>query len=367
MLKLSKYIFRQLAITTLFLTMVLTVAMWLTQSLPFINIIINKDISLGTFLTLIMYLLPELITIILPGALLITILFKYNRLITDNELIVMRAFGMSNWQIAKPVVVLALLVTFLLYFISLYLLPNSLRNLKDMEHDIKHSISGTILRAGEFNTLKGNTIYIRERKGKSELYGLIIHHKEKDKKPVTIIAKKGSMVDTDDGTKLVLFEGIKQEYDSHAEKPSVLNFDQYIVNLNFSDEESEIRQRKHYEYYITDLLFPNESMGRPNQMSKFIIRGHQKIIAPLHAIAFALFGIIVFLYGDYNRRGRSNRILIAVSGCILLNILTFVLMNFSEKLAIALPAAYMVIILPILLSIGYLKEWWFIPKKGVPQ
>lgn len=357
MFKLSKYIFKQLTIATLFITVVLTVAIWLTQSVRFVDFIINKGLAISTFLQLIIYLLPDLISVILPVALLTAILFKYNRLTTDNELIVMRTFGFSNWQLAKPAFYLAVLITITLYFISLYLLPNALRKLRDMEHEIKQTISGSMLQAGEFNSFKGNTVYIHERKGKTELYDLVIHHKQHNQKPLTIIAKKGSVVETDAGAKLVLFNGIKQEFDPQTGKPSMFNFEQYIINLDFGDKQEVERQRKPYEYYITDLLFPNESMAPAEQFSKLRVRAYQKIIAPLHTLVFALLGVITFLYGDYNRRGRSSRIFITAGICVLIQLMTFVLINLSEKVSFFLPLAYLIIALPLLLCLGYLKEW----------
>ena len=360
MFKLSRYIFRRLAVTTLFITVVTTVALWFTQSKLFIELIVNNGLSLAVFFNLAVFLLPEIISLVLPAALLAAVIHKYNRLVADNELNVMRSAGMSNWQLAKPALFLAIITMCLLYFIGLYVLPNSLRNLKDMQHSIKHTITGSMFRAGEFTTFKGNTVYIRERRGETELLGLVIHHKPKDREASTIVAQKGSVVETRDGTKMVLFDGIRQEYNPDSKQPSLVNFAQYTVNLDFGAEQTDARQKKPYEYYITDLLFPDESITRATQFGKFKARGHQKIITPLYALVFALLGSITFLYGDYNRRGRANRIILTTSGCIILYSLTISLINFSEKSFGALILAYLVVIAPLVLSIGYLREWRFL-------
>ena len=120
MLKITYYIFRQLSLTTIFLTAGLTAAIWLTQSLRFVDGVLNKGLPITTFFTLISYLLPDLISIVLPVSLLIAVIYAYNRLIADQELIVMRSAGMSHWQLAKPAILLASFITAGLYINNIY-------------------------------------------------------------------------------------------------------------------------------------------------------------------------------------------------------------------------------------------------------
>ena len=62
------YIFRQLIGPMLVVTFSLTGVIWLTQSLRFIDLIINKGLSFWLFLYLTLLLLPSLLTVILPIA-----------------------------------------------------------------------------------------------------------------------------------------------------------------------------------------------------------------------------------------------------------------------------------------------------------
>ena len=91
----TRYILRQALTIMLFVAVSFTAAVWLVQSLRLIDLIVNRGLSLGLFFYLAVLILPRLIDVVLPIAVFIAILFTYNRLMSESELIVMRAAGMS--------------------------------------------------------------------------------------------------------------------------------------------------------------------------------------------------------------------------------------------------------------------------------
>src|ERR1700727_1241695 len=98
----SKYIVKNLVHSTLLITFSLTSIVWLTQALRFIDFIVNQGVSIIIFLTLTALLIPSLLFMILPPAMFCSVLFVYNKLRNDSELVVMQASGLSNWRLAKP-------------------------------------------------------------------------------------------------------------------------------------------------------------------------------------------------------------------------------------------------------------------------
>ena len=72
---LNAYILRQLAVVTLVVAVTLTCAIWLTQSLRFIELIVNRGLTLGTFFNLTLLLLPSFLWLLLPIALFAAVLF----------------------------------------------------------------------------------------------------------------------------------------------------------------------------------------------------------------------------------------------------------------------------------------------------
>src|SRR5438477_12305443 len=107
---LTRYIFGQLFFTVLLTTLMLTCIMWLAQSLRYIDFIANKGAPILLFCEMLLYLLPNLVVIVAPIAVLMGVLFVYNKLIADHELIVMQASGMGHWQLAKPAILISLII-----------------------------------------------------------------------------------------------------------------------------------------------------------------------------------------------------------------------------------------------------------------
>src|SRR3546814_18950562 len=107
----SRYILGQLAMATVFVTVALTFAIWLTQSLRLIDYIVNRGLPASTFLTFVGLLLPSFLGVVLPVATFVAILFVYHKLAMDSEMVVMRAAGLSQLQPARPAILLAVPVT----------------------------------------------------------------------------------------------------------------------------------------------------------------------------------------------------------------------------------------------------------------
>ena len=91
----TRYVFRQLFVGMILVTAGLTCIIWLSQSLRFVELIVNRGVGVGTFVYLTMLMLPNFLTVILPIALFCVIVFIYAKMITDRELVVMRAAGVS--------------------------------------------------------------------------------------------------------------------------------------------------------------------------------------------------------------------------------------------------------------------------------
>ena len=106
----SKYIMANLAGATLFIASGLTCVIWLTQSLRFVDLIVNRGLDMLAFLYLTTMMLPSLLGFLLPIALAISVMYTYHRLVADSELVILKSAGLSRWQLAKPAVVFAVAV-----------------------------------------------------------------------------------------------------------------------------------------------------------------------------------------------------------------------------------------------------------------
>ena len=98
MTRLDRYIFRQLAFALLAVTFGLAALVWLTQSLRFIELVLDRGLSFVVFIELTGLLLPSFFAVILPITTFVVIAVRLVRLSADRELVVMRAGRLSQWR-----------------------------------------------------------------------------------------------------------------------------------------------------------------------------------------------------------------------------------------------------------------------------
>ena len=155
---LNRYIFKQLFIGFLLIALGLTALIWLSQSLRMIDWIVNKGVAIGLFVQLTLLALPNFVAIITPIAFFVTLMFVYHRLMADKELVVMKACGMNLWQLIRPAFYLATLLVVLGYILTLWLIPSSVAQFKNLQFKIRNGLVHVSIQEGVFNVLPNNIV-----------------------------------------------------------------------------------------------------------------------------------------------------------------------------------------------------------------
>lgn len=300
----ASYIAKNLAGAFLLIVFSLTSIVWLTQALRFIDYIVNRGVSFGSFVTLTLLLIPSLLLLLLPIAMFCAVLFTYHRFAADSELTVLSSAGLSPWQLAKPALAVASAVTVLCYAIALYGMPWANRQFKDMQAFLKDNYASLLLQEEVFNSpIDGLTVFMRERDKDGVLRGILVHDNRDAQAPVTMMAELGRLTQTDEGPQFMLYKGNRQEMRNG--KISVLNFERYTLDLSFYTGGNAMRKREIEERYLGDLLRSND--GTPKEIARMRAEAHQRITWPLYAIGLTLLALYGILCGAFNRRGQWKR------------------------------------------------------------
>ena len=88
MTRASRYIIRQLTLSTLLVTFVLAGVAWLVAAVRAVENIVNQGLSMKTFFSFTMLQMPNAMGLIFFFAFFIAVLFVYTRLNSDREIIV---------------------------------------------------------------------------------------------------------------------------------------------------------------------------------------------------------------------------------------------------------------------------------------
>src|SRR3981189_3856095 len=161
----GRYFFRTTFGAFLVICASVTALMWITQALRDIDLMTNQGQSVFVFIGITGLIIPLLIQIIAPIAVMIAVSHVLNKLGNDSELIVMNAAGMPPWIVFRPFFAAALVVSLLVAVIAVYISPKCLRDLRTWSTHVRTDIVTNSLQPGRFLVLDGGlTLHIRDRR-----------------------------------------------------------------------------------------------------------------------------------------------------------------------------------------------------------
>ncbi len=294
----------------LFATIVVTAIVWLTQSLQRIDLLVEHGQSLAVFGWLTMLIVPSLLAVVIPFTLFGAALYALQRLHADSEIAVMFAAGVSLFQVARPILLIAAIGAAATLWINVDVMPRSYRVLKREIADIRADVASAVLRSGEFMTLRdGFTVYVEEVQQGGALIGLLVHDYRNTDMAETYMAQRALLKETDIGPVLYLSNGNVQRANRKTGAVDIVNFDRTAVNLGAINRSSRDLQLEMTERYIGELFRPDLTNAYDRENAKRLIaEGHNRIASPLYVFAYALLAIFALIGGPYNRRGYVARI-----------------------------------------------------------
>ncbi|MBA4037229.1 MAG: LPS export ABC transporter permease LptF [Bradyrhizobium sp.] len=302
----DRYIFRTTLASFALVLVSLTGVIWITQALRGIDLMTSQGQTIVTFLGITSLVIPALVLIIAPIALMIAISHTLNKLATDSEIIVMNAAGFSPFRLFRPFFFATCVVAAVVAFIGAYLAPDGMRRIKQWDAEITADVLTNILQPGRFAQLDQNlTIRIRERLPGGVLAGIFVDDRRDPKERITIIADHGTVLKNESGSYLVLEDGNLERFEAGKRDPALVAFGRYAFDMSkFSNRGRDvalgIRER-----YIWELFSPAESDPVYKQLSgQFFAELHDRLMSPLYPFAFA---VLTFAFLGTPRTTRQSR------------------------------------------------------------
>ncbi|MEM9750236.1 MAG: LptF/LptG family permease [Pseudomonadota bacterium] len=303
--RISRYLIAQCAAPLGFALGVLTAIVWLTQSLQRIDIIVERGQTAGVFFKISLLILPSLLTVIIPFALLAAVLYGLHKLRGDSELVILSAAGVSRLRMAGPILVLSMIAAGAVLFLNLWLAPLSYRAMKTEVAHIRADVVGSLLRGGEFlSPVSDLTFYARETLPGGQFRGLMVYDRRKEERPVAYLAESALMRETLSGPQLLMATGTIQRRKPGDDAVSILNFDQYALDISQFAKAGAAFQLELTERYLSELLHPDpESRWDRDNHGRLIAEGHNRLASPLYAVAYGLLALVAVAGGPRRRGG----------------------------------------------------------------
>lgn len=350
--KYTIYLIKNLFYSFCLTVFIITTIIWVTRSVKYIKYITEYGLDIHIFLQVILLILPPLLLIILPISIIITNILIYNKLIKNNELIILQNSGVSKKSILFSALLLSLACSIYIFYLTFFLIPQTEFKLAHIQKNMKNNIVNVLLNNDNFNRLNNITLYVKE-KNEDILNSLLIYiENQKENKIQIIYAKKGIVKDN----VVKLIDGNIQEfvYNDHDTQTTMF-FDEYAVDLfkyyNLNNNDFKEKKISFTALNIIDLL------AYPNKNSKeYLYELHQRLINSLICLAVGVLSAFLIINAGFSRMNNNKDLF----KTFVINISIFLIVLYTLKLAKnninIIYISYSFIFIPILYVYFNLRE-----------
>ena len=180
-----------------FVTLVISLFVLLMQFLwVYLDELVGKGLDFGVILEFIVYTMALLMTNALPLAMLLASIMTFGDLGENNELLAMKAAGISLYRIMKPVIVLSILLSLGGFYFSNSVIPIAYKKLYALMTSIRELRPEIVVKEGVFsNEIDGFSIKVgKKSKIGDMLYDIMIYDHTDQKGNIRVtVADSGTM------------------------------------------------------------------------------------------------------------------------------------------------------------------------------
>ena len=280
------------------------------QIMSMMKFLLNYGVELTSFLGLTLLMVPFIVSIIVPFVTFIAIIFVYNKLISDNEITVMAATGLSPKQIARPALILAAVLTVLHFALNIWIVPRTQSLFYSTQWNLRYGLAHMKLQESAFTQLSDGLVVYVDKVSGHDLSQVMLSDMRDEDAPITIFAEKGKLVSTTRGLSIVMTNGALQ---ANGDTLTTGTFDSFDMDLNVADKEGgdSFKVRR-----VSTGVLLRSVLDAPNEKQHKMVLAElcSRFLGPLMNLILAALCATILLRSSLLRRRASFAPALAVAG-----------------------------------------------------
>src|SRR5437763_6569475 len=194
----DRFVSRELIVNVLFaiavLSLVLVVGNIFRKLLP---LLVNHDVPMETLFTFIAYVMPFSLIFTIPWGLLTAILLVFGRLSADNELIALRANGVSVPRVCLSLWGVALVCTVMCLWLNVQVAPAAQEKLRSTIFDLATGNPMALFGSDQvIDQFPGRKIYVGKKEG-NKLENILVFEFNDEAMPMKVTHARTGLLETD--------------------------------------------------------------------------------------------------------------------------------------------------------------------------
>ena len=309
---LTRYLISEILPPFFFGLLAFTFVLLIARILKLIELVVTRGVPLLQIGKLLSLILPTFLELTVPMAFLLAILLGLGRLSSDQEILALKASGVSPMRILWPIANVALIIAAVTLFLTMFARPAANQALKKELYNIAKSRIGTALKEKVFNDdFPKILIYVEELipPGNTAQGVLIVDKRDRTKED--IILGKVAIISTDEQTNtlgLKLFDGSIYEREKKRPGFSQTRFNIYDFKLDLDDLVGPVKKKDSgpKEVSVKHLINAiREKEGRGVKATSERMELQQRFSFAFVPLVFCLLGVSLILLPRSARASRS--------------------------------------------------------------
>lgn len=351
----ERYIMRR-AFVVFLAALVWTLAIvWTTQVLAKIDLVTDSGQSSLTFFEVAALILPSIIPIVVPFALVVAVAQTLSVMNSDSELAVVNAAGASRWTIVRPIMLLALAASVFSFAVDNGIDPYARQKNRALVAESRSDLLSLIIQEGTFRKIEdGLFLQIGERLPDNKLGGIFVADSREEGVNLVYYAKTGSIVERNGEKVLMMNDGVIHRKTVTGDL-SVIRFTSYAFDMSAfmsaANQVTLLPKDQTTQYLLNPNVNDKNYQQNPQEYRAEI---DQRFSEWLYSMVFALIALAVAGDARSHREARVNPLITAITISLFVRWLGF----FAASKADEVPQyTYMVYGVPIVASAVAI---WFI-------
>jgi lipopolysaccharide export system permease protein len=282
----------------------------MSQILDIMDLVVNYKVGLSAILFMIIYSIPYFLVFIIPLSVMISVLLTFLRMSADNEILALKAGGVSIYRLVNPVLCFCLTGALLTGAMTVFGLPWGKKSFTQMVGNVATSTIDVGLKERTFNDdFDGVMLYVTNIDIKTKtLIDVFIEDQRTDDMLSTVVAPRGKLFSDPEKKifQLRLFDGVINQVSLNNRSANTLRFDTYDINLDIKEALSDLRSRPTDEkaMWLSELReFIKNSPENSDFYYKAVLELHKKFSMP---VACLVLGFLAFPLGLQSKGARRS-------------------------------------------------------------
>lgn len=279
------------------------------QILDITDMIVNHKVGVGPVFLLLAYTMPYFLQYIIPMSIMMAVLMAFLRMSGDNEIMALKAGGVSIYRLLTPVLTFSLLGTLITGYMTIIGVPSSADRFKTLLFTVATTNLNVSLKERTFNdSFKNIVLYVNKIDPHTgRLQNVLIEDNRTSGVNNTVVARTGVLFGepAEMVYHLRLFDGTINQMDMQDRSSHTVSFETYDIRLDLKDIVANRGTGKRHpdEMTLTDLRsYLQQVKGKDSDYLAAQLKYYKKFSIPVACLAMGLLAMPLGIQSRHSKK-----------------------------------------------------------------